>query len=439
MNTMKRFLFLTAIAAVIQFSFFGCASSSKVSQKSEELLPRVERVADFHERYSLERVVVLSRHNIRSPLSGNGSALSKLTPHQWFNWTSAPSELSLRGGVLETVMGQYFRKWLESEKLIPENYIPKNGEMRFYANSMQRTIATAQYFSSGMLPVANVQIEHKYLPSKMDAVFTPQITHIDDAFEKKARNDIENLGGNGGLNALCKTLLPAYAVLEKTLDFDQSAYAQENSFNHFKYDDTEIILKENNEPSMKGSLKTATSASDALVLQYYEEPDVKKAAFGHKLSEHDWELIASIKDVYGDVLFTAPSVAKQCASPLLSVIKEELTVPERKFSFLCGHDSNIGSVLASLDVESYELPCAIEKKTPIGSKVVISVWKDKSGAEFAELTLVYQTVAQLRSMELLTLENPPAVYSLSLTGLSKNGDGLYLLPEVTERCAQAVQ
>ena len=65
--------------------------------------------------YRLDRVVILSRHNIRSPLSGSGSMLGEITPHEWFQWTSSPSELSLRGAVAETMMGQYFRLWLEQE------------------------------------------------------------------------------------------------------------------------------------------------------------------------------------------------------------------------------------------------------------------------------------------------------------------------------------
>ena len=98
----------------------------------------------FRERYSLKQVVVLSRHNIRSPLSGRSSRLQRITPHEWYHWSSAPSELSLRGGALETMMGQYFRKWLVSEGMMKENEIPAEGTMRFYANSLQRTIATAQ-------------------------------------------------------------------------------------------------------------------------------------------------------------------------------------------------------------------------------------------------------------------------------------------------------
>ena len=50
---------------------------------------------------------------IRAPLSGAGSALDTITPHTWFNWSAEASQLSVRGGTLETEMGQYFRKWID--------------------------------------------------------------------------------------------------------------------------------------------------------------------------------------------------------------------------------------------------------------------------------------------------------------------------------------
>ena len=167
------------------------------------------------------------------------------------------------------------------------------------------------------------------------------------------------------------------------------------NFNHFRNDDLQILLEVNKEPAMKGSLKFANSASDALILQYYEESDLVKAGFGHKLTAKEWERIAKIKDVYGDVLFTAPSVAVNVAHPLLTLMNEELSIDGRKFTFLCGHDSNIASVLAALDVEEYSLPKSIEKKTPIGSKFVICKWKGNDGAEYASLYLVYQTTKSI--------------------------------------------
>jgi len=62
------------------------------------------------DEYRLKEVVVLSRHNIRAPLSTKGSALDTATPYTWYAWSSEASELSLRGGMLETSMEQYFRK-----------------------------------------------------------------------------------------------------------------------------------------------------------------------------------------------------------------------------------------------------------------------------------------------------------------------------------------
>lgn len=402
---------------------------------------QAERPASFHDDYQLEEMVILSRHNIRSPLSGNGSALGNLTPHTWFRWTSGPSELSLRGGQLETMMGQYFGQWLESEGVIKDKntYIPAEGEMRFYANSMQRTIATAQYFSSGMLPVANVTIEHKFAPSKMDPVFHPQLTFMSDAFRTQAMKEISAMGGQKGLQGINDKVENNYRIIEKALDLKDSPAAKKDGLTKFRSDDLQILLELNKEPAMKGSLKQANSASDAFILQYYEEPDKVKAGFGHKLTQKEWEEIAGIKDVYGDVLFTAPSVAVNVAHPLLQEMSKELTVPGRKFTFLCGHDSNIASVLAALEAEEYDVPQSIEKKTPIGSKLVIEKFKGKDGKAYAALSIVYQTTDQLRDRTALTLDNPPMIYPIRLKGLKANSDGLYRLEDLQARFDKAIR
>ena len=390
----------------------------------KELMPLINS-GSFHKRYTLKQVVVLSRHNIRSPLSGRSSKLQRITPHEWFQWSSAPSELSLRGGALETMMGQYFRKWLVSEGLMQENEIPAEGTMRFYANSLQRTIATAQHFSSGMLPVANVRIEHHCEMGKMDSVFAPQITDDNEAFKTLAQQQIAAMGGEKGLVGIGERMADNYKVLEHVLDMDQSKACLEGDTCHFRTDDAHVYLVKYREPGMGGSLRLACQAADALVLQYYEEPDAVKAAFGDTLSWEDWESISAIKDWYGDVLFTAPAVACQVARPLLRTMLEELQSNGRKFTFLCGHDSNIGSVLAALEAQDYSLPQTIEKKTPIGCKLVIEKWENADGQLFVSLNLVYQSTEQLRQMTLLDLKNPPMVYPIRLKGLSANRDGLY--------------
>lgn len=400
---------------------------------------QLQRSEAFKGKYKLKEVVILSRHNIRSPLSTNGSALSKMTPHEWTEWSSAASELTLRGGVLETEMGQFFRKWTVEEGLFKENYVPTVDEVNLYANSMQRCIATAQYFSSGFMPVAGLHVNHRYVPSKMDPVFFPRLTKSSEAFRTEAMKQINAMGGKDGLVGISKGLKDSYDIISKVLDMKQSEYYKKGEVKDFVDNDTRITLNLNQEPGMKGSLKNANSASDAFILQYYEEPDALKAAFGHKLSLEDWTKIARIKDVYGDVLFTAPIVAVNVAHPLLQYMYDELNADTRKFTFLCGHDSNIASVDAALGVEDYSLPNSIEKKTPIGSKLVFEKWVDAAGKAYVAINLVYQSTGQLKQMSLLDLRHTPQIYALKLKGLTQNTDGLYTFEDVNNRFLQAIR
>ena len=400
---------------------------------------QLQRSEAFKGKYKLKEVVILSRHNIRSPLSTNGSALSKMTPHEWTNWSSAASELTLRGGVLETEMGQFFRKWTIETGLFKDNYVPTIDEVNVYANSMQRCIATAQYFSGGFMPVANLRVNHRYVPSKMDPIFFPRLTKSTEAFRTEAMKQINAMGGKEGLVGINKSLKESYDLIAKVLDMKQSEYYKKGEIKDFVNNDTKITLELNQEPGMKGSLKNANSASDAFILQYYEEPDGMKAAFGHKLTTEDWTKIAKVKDVYGDVLFTAPIVAVNVAHPLLQYMYDELNDKDRKFTFLCGHDSNIASVDAALGVEEYSLPNSIEKKTPIGSKLVLEKWVDAAGKAYIAVNLVYQSTDQLKQMSLLDLQHAPQVFSLKLKGLNQNTDGLYTFEDVNARFLQAIR
>lgn len=402
-------------------------------------LAQLQRSDAFKGKYKLKEVVILSRHNIRSPLSTNGSTLSKMTPHEWTSWSSAASELTLRGGVLETEMGQFFRKWTINEGLFKDNHVPTVDEVNVYANSMQRCIATAQYFSGGFMPVAGLKVNHRYVPSKMDPIFFPRLTKSTEAFRAEAMRQINLMGGKEGLVGINKGLKESYDIIAKVLDMKQSEYYKKGEVKDFTYNDTQITLNLNQEPGMKGSLKNANSASDAFILQYYEEPDAMKAGFGHKLSLDEWTKIAKVKDVYGDVLFTAPIVAVNVAHPLLQYMYDELNADNRKFTFLCGHDSNIASVDAALGVEEYSLPNSIEKKTPIGSKLVFEKWVDANGKAYIAVNIVYQSTAQLKQMSLLDLAHAPQVFSLKLKGLTENADGLYTFDDVNGRFLQAIR
>ncbi|MBR3245715.1 MAG: histidine-type phosphatase [Parasporobacterium sp.] len=382
---------------------------------------------------TLEQVVVLSRHNIRSPLSSGDSVLASITDHSWFEWSSNPSELSLRGVASETIMGQFFKKWLEEEGLFPENYRPEANEVRIYANSKQRTIATANAFSAGLLPSAKIETETHMEFDEMDPVFTPQFTFMNDAYAEAAEAEVLDLYGEK-----MEALSDNYELLEKVIDMKDTEAYKNGEIKDFDPSNAEWKYEINKEPQVSGSLKTACSVSDALVLQYYEEKDATKAAFGHELSFDEWLQISEIKDVYGEVLFTTPLIAPVVAHPLLMEIEKEMETEGRVFTFLCGHDSNLFSVLAALEAEDTPLPNTLERTAPIGCKLVIGKWKDASGAEKISVDLVYQTTEQLRDMSLLDLNNHPAIVPVVLQGLQADANGLYDAEEFMTRLGEAI-
>ena len=256
---MKR-LSVFAAAVLLLASCSPRLAPGSVASEGTAFQPRP---AGFADRYAREEMVILSRHNIRSPLSGPGSVLSRITPHEWFAWSSAPGELSLRGGALEMEMGQFFREWLVGEGFFAKDGVPEAGTVRFYANSIQRTRATARAFAAGMFPMADIDVEQHTPLGTMDPVFNPQITRLSDRFITKAYAEIFAMGGPDG------PLKAKYALLEKVLDIKSSPAAAHDTTTFGAFPSA-VRFELNKEPIMTGGLKMACSASDALTLQYYE-------------------------------------------------------------------------------------------------------------------------------------------------------------------------
>ncbi len=429
MNTkMKKKYIIFAILALIAVA----CQPDKPEPQTQTQTEWIARTVDFQQNYTLDQMVILSRHNIRSPLVSKNSVLTRLTnnDYQWFHWEGQPSTLTAKGERLETRMGTFFKEWLEKKDFIAK-YSADNYTFRFYANAKQRCQLTATSFAQALLPGKHPRVEMNVQFDTMDPVFTPQITKISDDFVTKAQKEIQEKFGD-----LNTHVAPAYALMERVIDITNApAYPDTSSFSQFP---SSVSFKLKEEPSMSGGLKMACTVSDALSLQYYEEQDDRKAAFGHDISFDDWVSISSVKEWYGDVLFTAPSVSVNVAHPLLQLILEEMQNERRIFTFLCGHDSNVGSVLAALEAEEVDLPGTIEKRTPIGCKLIFETFTGKDGVKYADILLVYATAAQLRAETALSYSNPPAGVKIKLKGLKENADGLYSLSDVQQRLSKAI-
>jgi len=339
--------------------------------------------------YQLEQVVVISRHNLRNSLkAGDDRGL-----------------LTLRGGEMETLMGQYFEAQLRAQGLFSKNAQPSVNEVRFYANSYQRTIATAKYFSAGAFPIANIPVEYHRALGQKDRIFLPP---TDPAFKKKLSAELD---GKKLINGVRKEI----ATVERLTGekFDDADYS-------FKVRDEAVEWK------AQGSANKICLAADALLMDYYDG----KVSY----SDNEMRDVAKIASLLINTNFDRPLCAKIFASPMISVISDELNTPGRKFSFICGHDSNLSNVLSAIDVEEYVLPGTFEWRVPIASKIVIKKYRGSDGNEYVGLSFVYPSAAQIVNREMLTLDNPPMIITLKLRGLQAvDANAIYKLSDFMQR------
>lgn len=430
---MKKYQLLFFIFAFIAI---GCQKIEYVSVQPQPEPASTEffRSQEFHQKYKLSAVVVFNRHHIRAPMAAPGSFISKVTPYTWHDFGVNASELTTKGGVLENINGQFFHKWLVNEGLFSENAVPSDNELFVLSNSMQRTIASARYFVAGFMPMQDVPVHHEGEVGKMDPNFSLALG--DDITEEQLaliKAEYEAEYDADGIRNASMALQPNYDLLSQVIDLEDSPAFKDGSFTGFNNHDSEIILEIGKEPRMTASLNDACSVVDALILQYYEEQDPQKEAFGKTLTTEEWHMLSDIIEKRDAIRFHSSFVHHYVSRHQRELIAEALQIEGRKFTFFCGHDTNISNILKSMHTVGYDIPDAIEVSTPIGSEIVFEKWIDAAGNIFIGVNHVYQTLDQLRLSAPLSLTVTPGCVRLKFEGMEPNEDGLYPLNMMIQR------
>ena len=397
---MKKTLIAAAVAGMVLFSSNGQAQT-------------------VPEGYQLQQVLLMSRHNLRAPLANNGSVLEQSTPNKWPQWDVPGGQLTTKGGVLEVYMGHYMREWLAEQGIVKTGECPPADTVYAYANSLQRTVATAQFFITGAFPGCDIPVHHQEKMGSMDPTFNPVITDDSAAFSEQAVAAMEK-----ELSKL--QLTDSYQLLEKIVNYKDSPACKEKQQCSLVDGKNTFSAKYQQEPGVSGPLKVGNSLVDAFTLQYYEGFPMDQVAWGEIKSDQQWKVLSKLKNGYQDSLFTSPEVARNVAKPLVSYIDKALVTDRTsapKITVLVGHDSNIASLLTALDFKPYQLHDQNER-TPIGGKIVFQRWHDsKANRDLMKIEYVYQSAEQLRNADALTLQAPAQRVTLELSGCPIDANG----------------
>lgn len=387
--------------------------------------------------YQLEQVLMMSRHNLRAPLADNGSVLAQATKKSWPKWDVPGGQLTTKGGVLEVYMGRYTREWLAQQGLVKEGECPTSDDIYAYANSLQRTVATAQFFITGAFPGCDIPVSHQDEMGVMDPVFNPVITNGNEAFNKQAIAAMNSEGEK-------LKLKPAFQRLEKIIDYKNAPACDDKKQCDLSGDGQNTFSADNGkEPGVSGPLKVGNSLVDAFTLQYYEGLPMEQVAWGQIKTPEQWKELSAIKNGYQDALFTSADVARNVAAPLVDYIRSLLVDEDKasapKVTLMVGHDSNIASLLTALDFKAYTLPEQNER-TPIGGMIQFQRWHDKKNdRELVKVEYVYQSGEQLRNATPLSLDTPPKRVTLQMNGCQTDENGFCPWDQFTQVLNKAIQ
>ncbi|WP_347253141.1 bifunctional glucose-1-phosphatase/inositol phosphatase [Leminorella grimontii] len=399
-------------------------------------VPGLASAAAAPEGYQLEQVLMMSRHNLRAPLANSGSVLEQSTAQQWPQWDVPGGQLTTKGGVLEVYMGHYMREWLAEQGLVKSGECPAPQSVYAYANSLQRTVATAQFFITGAFPGCDVPVHHQERMGTMDPTFNPVIVNDSAEFTEKAVKAMEQQREK-------YRLADSYKMLEQVVTYRNSPTCKEKQLCDLTAQKDKFSADSGKEPGVSGPLKVGNALVDAFTLQYYEGFPLDKVAWGKIKTDAQWRTLSQLKNGYQDTLFTSPDVARNVASPLIKYIQKALVgegaAKGPKVTLMVGHDSNIASLLSALQFKPYQLPGQYER-TPIGGKIVFQRWHDKANnRDLMKIEYVYQSAEQLRKGESLTLQNPPKRVTLALEGCPTDANGFCPWDKFADVLNQAVK
>ncbi|OCG42229.1 hypothetical protein A9G29_06645 [Gilliamella sp. Fer2-1] len=367
--------------------------------------------------YQLDKVVIISRHGIRTPLHNTLQFLEKATPFKWPKWNHPYGYLTTRGGVLEAYFGHYLSTWLEKHNI---KLSKTDTKLFVYANSLQRTVATAQFLTIGAFAGYDIPVHHKYSIENMDPIFDPSLRDDSPEFKYAVLHDIKE--ANKATN-IFENLAPAYQILSDILDYKHSKLYAEYQCNLAKIP-SQLYFKKHEEPALLGPLAIGTSAVDAFLLQYYSAFPKEQIAWGRLTSQEQWQQIIAIRNQYIRLVFQSKTLAKHSATLIINMISD-LIQRDNKVNLLVGHDSTIAALLGALDFKDYQLPNQFET-TPIGGKITLQRFRHlPTDKYFFKAEYIYQSFEQLHSGQALDANNPPQHYQLHLNNASVNSDGYY--------------
>jgi 4-phytase / acid phosphatase len=365
---------------------------------------------------TLQYVVMLSRHGVRSPL-GTPGELEKYSALPWPAWEVAPGILTPHGHELMKLFGAWDRTKFASAGLLAPSGCADAARVTIIADTDERTRETGQALAEGMLPGCAVPV-HAKMEMENDPLFRSLEAGVGRADYALATAAIAGRIGGDPSN-LTAAFHSQLAALDHVLAGCGRAASASRPRTSILDVPTALAPGSGDRPaSLRGPVPSAATMVEDFLLEYTDGKSDADVGWGcvdgatlrslMQIDTASWE--------YGTR--TRP-IARMMASNLLYHIQKSIAQsvagkpvpgalgsPGDRLLILVGHDTNIATVAGALGID-WIVDGRVDD-TPPGGALLFEVWRSRQdGKPFVRLEYTAQTLEQMRQAQPLTPANPP--------------------------------
>ena len=379
-------------------------------------------------QYTLERVVLVSRHGVRSP-TNTSPPLAEVAPKQtWPTWlVASPGDLTPRGEGLATLMGEYYRQQFAPLGLQSVNGCPGQNEVYVWADVAQRTRHTGNGLLAGAFPGCGLYAQHLHPTNQIDPLFHPVSAGVCKVDKDIARDEI--------LMAACGTLSWGESkCLEHALHQQPNGGALKKlqgvlrccspnlcqppggtcTLEHGVR--SSIVEKEKGiSVGLSGPISIGSTAAEVFLLEYSQ--NMPRVAWGLVSSQTDIKPLMWLHSLQFDLIERTRHLARRQGSALLHQVFETLqqtaertstpqdqVPPESKLVIYVGHDTNLANIGGMLHAD-WQLKNYLPNETPPAGAMAFELLRHNEKF-FVRMSYYSQSPDQMRSATRLSTQPP---------------------------------
>jgi 4-phytase/acid phosphatase len=386
---------------------------------------------------TLERVVVVERHGVRSPTK-SPQALAPWADKAWPQWPVGVADLTPHGAEGVGLIARSIRGFAVQSSLLPASGCPAKGAVAVWADgSDQRTRESGGVMAREFAPNCAITADYAQGLGE-DPVFNALsgTCKLDPAAAMEAVN--QAAGPEGIVDQATQRSLTALQAVMAPQACEPGATGKgECLSNPSKVSATIDGLK------IQGPLATASTASEIFLLEYAQGFPMDQVGWGRIGNQAGLAAVLPAHERASNLTRRLPYIAQRRGGVLGSLIVRTLagqtngltspTIdPAVKIMGFAGHDTNLAN-LAGLFGLSWSLPDQPDSTAP-ATALAFELWRNADGQKLVRPVLWYLSLDQLRTLSPETAQRKPLTFGIC----GPSTDGLCPLEALAAKITAAV-